>query len=243
MENGPQIDFQHIVIHAVGENAGLREINEKDRVDLARMWEIEKSEGMVDWISESSFSKKSELVRFIRALNKTAENSGVCHLYGVTAQEDRTTHNLLPSNERGEIEGWLRTDETRQESERFQRLMGCTLSQDVPPPIELTYIKRKAGPAKLMASAVRQVCMKILQEDNLREGAVEERVDPKGKEDAKIIPKRPIMLFVDRDNMPSETVALDAGFEKVRENVSWKTSDEPRCNMYVLDNDTLWTFY
>jgi hypothetical protein len=253
MEEAEQsVNFEHRITHMAGEVAGLREVNEYDQVDFARMWEAETSEGMVRWIGggDEEPASKSVLRKFIRNLNKSAHynynrrmfgvahKSSNSHLYGVTAQENLDSHEALPLEERGEIEGWVRTDSTREELDRYQRVMGCTLSSDTPWPVEMSYLKRPNGPRKLIASAVRQICLKILKEDSAEPHAIDEIPD-QGRMGGHIVPKRPIMLFIEHDNVHSRKVAEDAGFEIVRENAQWKVENEPTDLLYLLNWDKL----
>lgn len=223
-------------VHYVGEVAGLKRINEKDLSDLNRMWDIEMSEGRTKWMGSSNAQSKSELARFIRIMNKESKKNGKYNMYAITAQENRDSHELLPREERGMLEGRIRTDETQEELERYQRILGCTVPKNYPPPIEFGYIRRPGGPPKLMGSAVRQLCLQILKEDTMKKGFVDEIQDENGW---RIVPKRPIMLFIDKDNIKSREVAVSAGFEIVREGVSWAAGDESNDDMYILNWDKL----
>lgn len=238
--------------HLVGEEAGIKRIDIKDKDDVSKMWEIERSEGMLKWINEApddACKNKQELKDWIEGKSYDDKNPKKRHkksntkLYAITKND---AGNIIPdshSSRSQAIEGWVRVDGSSAdvgenlERRRYERIMKTTLpeSRDYPSPIELSYIKRPGGPPHLMPSAIRQIChMIITQDGEVNRNFFYEQAD-------KIVSKRIVMAFVDPKNPSgtfSERALIEAGFERVvRDDIRWE-EDDPKSeqrHMFVLN--------
>jgi hypothetical protein len=217
--------------HAVGERAGYREIHEQDATDMLRMWEIDQQNPNADALGKPS-STEYALKRW---LMKTKRKEGV-HMYAVTTQE-RADGSTVESSKRGEIEGWIRTDETAEERERYMRIANAAID-DVVPVTELSSIKRidPDMPQGLISSARRQILLDILRSD-VQNGLY---VGTKGNV---VRPKRIVTAYVNVENDDREGAirSLEAsGFRRAKDRVEWIQGDEESiCDMYVLDWEKL----
>ncbi len=215
------------ITHATGEKAGWREISGYDKADKDRMWEIDQKNPGVDNIGGRATSKLA-LTRWFMDLQR---KPGI-HIYAVTGQLDNEGKPLV-SNQKGEIEGWIRTDETEEERERYKRTCQSDLSDSIPV-TELASIKRidPHMPHGLMSSARRQILLEILRQD-INNGLYV------GTKDNVIKPRRVVTAYVAHNNTNRLEVirSLEAsGLTKVKEGVEWIEGDPDEiCDLYVLD--------
>lgn len=228
--------LENVTTTIVGERTGLRRIRPHDAMDIGRMFEVEKSEGMFKRLAdeEDIAKNKTELYQWMRDMNKRRS----VQLYGVTANKS-----VDPENH-GEIEGWIRIDGTNskegsEERERFQRTTSSTLPRNAPIPYEIACIKRPGSPPNLMTSAILEACNLIAKQD------VEKQNRYTKLKNVPLIPRRVVMAFIDQDNAVSKKVFEDAGFKLTKENVYWDKEDQqnamndpsikPDKDLYVLD--------
>lgn len=219
----------------VGGRTNLRLINPSDPKDVSRVFQIEKSKGMVEHIAEAKDLEPNriQMARWIKDMNERRS----VQIFAVTA--DKTVRPY----DHGEVEGWLRLDgenskEGSEEKKRYERVLGTTLVDSSPIPYEIAYIKRPKIPGRgnapdLITDAVIQACHMVASQDAEKE----KRYKPT-KKDGVIKPRRVIMAFIDKNNPQSTEVLKRAGFDLVKESVSWDADDPPDKDMHVLNWDS-----
>src|SRR3989344_2523109 len=188
----PTHDTPRPVTRVIGERSALGITDPTDRDDMIVTRLIDRDLPNIFDQTESD----SELIQEVKDRHPgDVDEEGVWR-FAVIGSEG------VPVHEVGRMQGWVgvyRGEET--EDLQAAGLLEKDFSSDV---LEISYARRPDAPDKQMASAVRQVCLKLSQMN----GAMAEN-DPN-----KLKPDFAVTAFVTTDNEKSQRVLEAAGFEK-----------------------------
>lgn len=194
-----------------GEKSGLRLI-QLTREDLEQY-------KIIDRVFESFHEKSDqELINEVKQ-NRPGRKGTEEYFFGVAGTEE------VDPKEIGKLQGWIEVFEVNR-----QRIKGTTLFNEIKDDstiLEIAYGKDPNAPPHQMASAVRQVCIKMSRIDALMHQDLEHITHPQMTIVANVLPS----------NEKSKQVLLAAGFEPAKKDQS-VTSYSPY-DIYVLKWDIL----
>lgn len=167
----------------VGEKSTIREIDPTDRIDVRRIFDIDRQAGVLKFMVGDPKTERESI---------DWANLEV-HMFAVSGAVENA-----PAGEKGELQGWIWF--TRDEKERLEKAQNeglITLSYGAQL-LEVSFVKYDKAEAGQMASGLRQACHKIWL-DNARE-------DTNGR------PNIVVTAYVDPENESSINVLESAGF-------------------------------
>lgn len=190
----------------VGEKSAIREIDPTDRIDVQRIFDID---------------RRGAVKKFMVGKEKTEQESIDwanldVHMFAVSGSEG------VPKSEVGELQGWIWF--ARDKKERLERTQdqGLLTLADGAELLEVSFAKYESAPPGQMASGLRQACDKVAR---LRVS----------EEDAKLIPDTIITAYVSPENIDSIHVLEASGFVAKGEIVYDPAESGETDVLYVLD--------